>query len=100
METEDFKKIQNYYYETLFTPLSKKMGIDVPNDWQIMLNMADEIEVALFDERSLPFNISSNELNLLEQFIRDEFYLRRFGANKDPANLASNELRKLLVKRF
>ena len=42
------------------------MGIDVPNDWQIMLNMADEIEVALFDERSLPFNISSNELNLLE----------------------------------
>jgi hypothetical protein len=44
-----------------------------------MLKVVDEIISALFDKREIGFNLTTNELQLIEQFYRDEFYIRRYG---------------------
>jgi len=40
----------------------------------------DETLSAIFDQRVLPFNLTPHELHLMNQLLRDEFYVRRFGS--------------------
>lgn len=40
----------------------------------------------------MPFEITKDEMELINKFLTDEFYIRKFG-NKAAAMLATNELR-------
>ena len=63
------------------------------------MKIIDEIMCARFDQRNLPFSLSDNEIKLMQQFMRDDFYVRKFGS-RHAALLGSSELRKFLVREM
>jgi hypothetical protein len=50
---------------------------------------------AMFDQRELLFELQEEEKKLLLSFMRDEFYVRKFG-DLTASKLATNELRKYI----
>jgi hypothetical protein len=97
------KNLINHYNTNLFEPLAKRLPIifgKIPRKtWREQLKVIDEIICALFDQRILPFTLSDQELRLMRQFLRDDFYQRKFGS-RDAALLGSSELRKYIAKKL
>ena len=56
------------------------------------MKIVDEIVCAKFDQRKLPFELSDHEMHTMLQFMRDDFYVRKFGS-KEAAFLGSSDLR-------
>ncbi len=53
--TDEIKKLENFYYQNLITPLASRLNITVPNKWKEMGHLVDEILCALFHEMEVPF---------------------------------------------
>lgn len=43
------------------------------------MKIVDEIVQTVYHEREIPFKLSADEIRLMYKFLRDEFYLMRFG---------------------
>ena len=63
------------------------------------MKIVDEIVCAKFDQRKLPFELNDHEMHTMLQFMRDDFYVRKFGS-KEAAFLGSSDLRKFVATSF
>ena len=97
------KNLVNHYNTNLFEPLSRRLpkffGQIPHSQWKDQLKVVDEIVCSQFDQRKLPFELSDRETHTMLQFMRDDFYVRKFGS-KQAAFLGSSDLRKFLASSF
>lgn len=49
--TEDIVKLEEYYLNELFKPLSERLGIDIPPYWKDQSRIVDEIECAQYHKK-------------------------------------------------
>lgn len=101
--SEEMKNLVNHYNANLFEPLARRLPQyfgQIPHaEWKDQLKVVDEIVCARFDQRKLPFNLTEHEMHTMMQFMRDDFYVRKFGS-KEAALLGSSDLRRFLANSF
>eukprot|EP00347_Sterkiella_histriomuscorum_P005742 403355445 len=98
-DTEQIKKMEEFYYDALFVPLQKKLNMTIPKTWKHQNHIVDEISQAMFHSMPMPFELSSEEQRLIHKFQRDDFYRRRYGS-RDIALYASSDLRKFIAQQM